>query len=81
MGDETGKENTTHGGSGVRNADIFSENITERDHLGKAERSWKIILKLLQQKWDVWLWTGFIWLSTRSSLSFNNEAIMGPIIA
>jgi hypothetical protein len=53
MEDETGKESTTHGGSGVRNADIVSENVTERDHLENVEGSGKIILKLFLQKWDV----------------------------
>jgi hypothetical protein len=80
MEDETGKEGTTHGGSGVRNADIVSENITERDHFGKRRRIWEYIIKTVPTEIGP---VGMDWIHLADDsikLSFSNEAIIKRII-
>jgi len=36
-------------------------NLGERDHLGDPVLDGKIILRWIFRKWDVGVWTGFIW--------------------
>jgi len=37
-------------------------NLGERDHLGDPSADGRIILRCIIRKWDVGIWTGFIWL-------------------
>jgi hypothetical protein len=35
--------------------------------LGKPRRRWKIILRWIFRKWDVWVWTGLSWLRIKTT--------------
>jgi hypothetical protein len=37
-------------------------NLMERDHLEDPGGDGRIILRWIFRKWDLWAWTGFIWL-------------------
>ena len=37
-------------------------NLRERDHLEYPGVDGRIILRWIFRKWDVWVWTGSIWL-------------------
>jgi len=42
--------------------EFWWENLGERDHLENQSLNGKIILKLFFRKWDMRVWTGWIWL-------------------
>jgi hypothetical protein len=33
-----------------------------KNHLEDRDIDWRIIIKWICKKWDVWAWTGLIWL-------------------
>jgi len=38
----------------------------ERSHLGDPGVDWRIIIRWIFRKWDMWLWTGSSWLRIRT---------------
>jgi hypothetical protein len=51
------------------------ENLRERDHWGDLGVDGSIILRRIFMKWDVGVWTGFIWLriETAGTCDCGNE--------
>jgi hypothetical protein len=46
---------------------VWWGNLRERDHLVDPGIDERIILRLFCRKWDVWSWTGLIWLRIGTS--------------
>ena len=53
---------SAYGGRGKACTGFWWGNLKERDHLGDPGIVGRIILRCIFRKWDVGVWTGFIWL-------------------
>jgi hypothetical protein len=49
-------------------------NLRERDHLEDPDIDGRIILRWIFRKWDVWAWTGSIWLRIVTGECSNEPA-------
>ena len=59
---EMGGACSMYGGEERRIQGFGGGNLRERDHLGDPRVDGSIVLRLVFRKWDVWVWTGLIWI-------------------
>jgi len=52
---------STYGGRGEEYTGFWWGNLRERGHLEDPNEHGRIILRWICRKWDVGVWTGFIW--------------------